>query len=665
MRVRFLLILCVAMICGHAAARDLPVPAPCHTPLLPAPALIDTTRPPGSDRGYDVQSYDLTLDIDPDARQIAGRVAVGVRPLRADLNRVVLDLVQNLACTGINGSAGPLDFRHDGDSLVVYFRSALPTARVETLTVAYQGRPQPHGVFAAGFMWRTRDMGTPQDPGDDIPIIATVVEPWSAHSWWPCKDVPADKALVSLDITVPDELQVVANGVLLTEDTPAPGRRRYLWREQYPIATYLVSVAITSYDSWSETCLPAVGPAVRLDYHVFAEDHAKAAYDLAPTCAMLEMMTDIAGPYPFAGEKYAQAEIKWIGAMEHQTATSISQFFLTGDRTNETIVVHEMAHQWFGDSLTPATWPDIWLNEGFARYCEGLWTEREYGPEAYRDFMHAIGAVRHPDLFAGEGILADPDPILPNLLIYDKGAWVLHLLRMLMGDDAFFAFLHDYANDPDLKGGNTDTPAMIDHAEAAAGRPLAAFFTPLLTTDAVPVLQSVFRASPPSVTLTQRQDILFELPVPVRIHTAAGSRDTVLDLATRTATFSLSGHGQVDSVTLDPDGMTLMRTAPAAPRQIQVLGPYPNPASGAGGEFMIFLRNTSQVTVGAYDARGYLQSESDLGVLAATGPADGTGAAPHGFHWPPPDAPPRAAGIYWLRFSTPAGVTTRKITLIH
>ncbi len=665
MRIPLPVILGAALLCGPAAARSIPRPAPSHTPLPPASAWTDTTRPPGPDRGYDVLSYDLTLDINPDALQIEGDVAVGLRPLRTDLNRVVLDLVQNLTCSAVTGSDGALAFRHDADSLVIYLPSTLSSARIETLTIAYRGRPLPHGVFGAGFMWRTRDSSTPDDTGDDIPMIATVVEPWSAHSWWPCKDVPGDKALVSQTITVPADLQVVANGTLIAEDAPTAGRRRFRWREAYPVAPYLVSVAITRYESWSESCLPPVGPAVRLDFHVFGEDRPKAAYDFAPTCSMLEMMTDIAGPYPFAGEKYAQAEIKWIGAMEHQTATSISQFFLTGDRTNETIIIHELAHQWFGDSLTPSTWRDIWLNEGFARYCEALWVERAYGSEAYRDFMHAIGILRHPDLFAGEGILADPAPILPNILVYNKGAWVLHLLRLLVGDEAFYTFLHDYANDPVLVRGITDTPAMIAHAEAAAGRSLEAFFTPLLQTDAVPVLQAVFRFQPPSVTLTQRQGPLFELPVPVRIYTPAGSRDVILDLDSRSAAFALPADGRVDSLALDPDGMTLMRTVPAAPRAIQVLGPAPNPASGPGGTFRIFLMNQMEVVVDIYDARGRHLRSCNLGTLEATGPIGDEETTPHTFRWPGSDSHATASGIYWLRFTAGKARATSKLTLIR
>jgi len=648
-----------AVLVGGAAAA--PLPSPAHLPTL-ARTLNEPAGPPARHGNYDVLDYDLDLTVDPGAQQIDGRVRVVLQPLGGDGDRIVLDLVGNLTCDAVTRRAENLIFRHDGDSLVVTLPATLTALEPDTLTILYHGRPQPHGVFNAGFMWRMRDTGLAGDPSDDTPIIATVVEPWSAHSWWPCKDDPADKATVGLDITVPDSLEVVANGTLLGVEAAGAGRRRYRWREAYPIATYLVSIAVTDYVSWSADCLPRIGPAVRLDFHVFAEDSARAVVDLAPTCDMMEMMTDIAGPWPFAGEKYAQAEIRWVGAMEHQTATSISQFLLTGDRANETTVIHELAHQWYGDSLTPKTWPGIWLNEGFARYFEALWVEQEYGAEAYGDFMQQIGRVRHPDLFAGEGILADPDPILPNILIYNKGAWVLHLLRLLIGDDAFFTFLHDYPNDPALARSGTDTAAMIGHAEQAAGRSLEAFFTPLLQTDAVPVIQVEVTISPAAVNLVQLQDPPFELPVPVRIFTGSGPQDTVLDLAARSQSFSLAGFGKIDSVQIDPQNLSLMRRASAPVRSLEIQGPVPNP--GPHSEFELYLKDYAQVTVDVYDARGYRVDTRHLGWLDPTGPAGEDGSTPHIFRWPAGPAAP-ASGVYWLRFFAGSNQATRKFTLLH
>lgn len=659
-----------------AGGRAHPGPSPAHgfapwAVSQPLDGAKDDTPPPrADDRGFDVSSYDLELVIDTGARWLSGRVAVGLRALEPGLRRITLDLVSVLDCTAVLSGGGPLSFTHYGDSLVVTLPAPLAEAGPETLTIAWEGRPLPHGSFDAGFMWRTHDGGTPDDPADDPPMVATVVEPWSAHSWWPCKDHPSDKALVSLVATVPDGLFLVSNGMLVSTTEPQTGWIRYAWREAYPIATYLVSIALTDYVGWTEDCTPAEGPPVDLEFHVFPQDREKAEFDLAPTCGMLEMMTDLAGPYPFAGEKYAQAEIKWIGAMEHQTATSISQFFITGDRRHETIVIHELAHQWFGDSLTPLRWADIWLNEGFARYAEALWIERQYGAEAYRDFMHDIGINRHPDLFAGEGILSDPAPILPNLLIYNKGAWVLHLLRGLVGEEAFFRFLYDYANDPALARGSVDTPAMIAAAEAAAGRPLGGFFSPLLDTDAVPLVQAEARVDPARpdqavVTLIQRRSPLFELSVPVRLFTGCGPLDRAAVLAGARTVTRLDAGCPIDSVRVDPDGMSLLRLTPAPPAFLEVVGPAPNPTGSSGSQFSIFLRDFSEVTVKSYDMRGKQIDERRLGRLDPTGAPDDPSGIPHRLFWPGPAGPRCPSGVYWLEFEASGHRAVRKLTLLR
>ncbi|MGD9548622.1 MAG: M1 family metallopeptidase [Candidatus Krumholzibacteriia bacterium] len=664
------------LLVAPTGGRTHPGPSPAHgfapwALVPPGDAPKDETPPPRSDdRGFDVSSYDLELMIDTEARRISGLVAVGLRALEPRLRRITLDLVSVLDCTAVSSGAGPLPFTHEGDSLVVILPSPLAEAGPETLTITWEGRPLPHGSFDAGFMWRTHDGGTPDDPADDRPVVATIVEPWSAHSWWPCKDHPSDKALVSLAATVPDGLTLISNGTLVSTTEPEPGLIRYAWREAYPMATYLVSIALTDYVTWTEACTPAGGPPVDLEFHAFPQDREKAEIDLAPTCAMLEMMTDLAGPYPFAGEKYAQAEIKWIGAMEHQTATSISQFFITGDRRHETIVIHELAHQWFGDSLTPRRWADIWLNEGFARYAEALWIEREYGAEAYRDFMHDIGINRHPDLFAGEGILSDPAPILPNLLIYNKGAWVLHLLRGLIGEDAFFRFLHDYATDPALAQANVDTPAMIAVAEAAAGRPLGGFFAPLLDTDAVPLVQAEARVDPARphqavVTLVQRRSPLFELAVPVRLFTGCGPVDRAAFLAGPQSVTRLDAGCAIDSIRIDPDRMSLLRLTPAPPAFLEVVGPAPNPAGSSGSQFSMFLREFSEVNVNAYDVRGIEIDETPLGELEPTGAPGDPAGEPHRFTWPRPDGPPCASGVYWLEFEASGHRVVRKVTLLR
>lgn len=667
---RLTLVLAVAGALGAAtAAGDVPVPAPPHAPSLhagDAPRRGGEPPPPPDDRGCDVLSYDLELRLDPATGTVAGQAAIGFAALADGLDTLRLDLVDALAVTEVTRAGAAIPFAHRDEALRIVLAPPPVPGRPDTVHVAWQGRPPRHGPFSAGLMFRSHDAGTPADPADDVPVVANVSQPWSAHAWWPCKDLPGDKAQVSLAVTVPDTLAVMANGTLLGSAPADPGWRRWAWREAYPIAPYLVSVAVSDYVGWRQECRPANGPPVDLEFRVFPPDSAKAAFDLAPTCAMLEMMTDLAGPWPFPGEKYAQAEIIWAGAMEHQTATSFARFLLTGTGYYENFVVHELAHQWFGDSLTPATWADIWLNEGFARYCEALWLERSRGPAAYRLHMQRIGPLAHPDLFAEQGLLGDPDPILPNLLVYDKGAWLLHSLRLLVGDEAFFTFLRGYATAPQLVHGTVTTADAVAAAERAAGRDLGAFFAAWLQTAAVAEIAAEVVVTPRrggsarvAVTLEQRQDPVFPVAVPLAITTAAGTRRETAVLQERRRTFVYTADAPHATVVVDPDSLVLMRRAAPAPPPLAVAGPAPNPVPAAGAVFVVTPAADGPVTARAYDARGRLLSSHNLGFLLSGQPFE--------WRWLPvaADGRPLPSGVAWLEFRSPGGRAVRRAVVLH
>lgn len=667
--IRFLMT-CGALAAGLAAvaagAVPSPPPAPVHGPPRAFGLRVDSPEPPSGPRGCDMLSADLDLRLDPAARAMTGTAVLGFTAVDAALDTLHLDFVAAFALDGVERRGLAATWVREGESLHIVLAPPAEPGVADSVVVRWHGTPPAHGPFNAGLMFRTHDNGTREDRSDDVPVIASVSEPWSAHAWWPCKDVPGDKLLVSLAATVPDSLSVMANGELVAITDAEPGWRRWAWREAYPIAPYLVSVAASDYVGWDEACAPADGPPVALQFRVFPPDSAAAAHDFAPTCAMFALLTDILGPWPFPGEKYAQAEIKWIGAMEHQTATSYSQYLLTGDGYYENFIVHEMAHQWFGDSLTPAAWRDIWLNEGFARYAEALWVEHARGRGAYRDYMQRIGARTHPQLFAGDGLLGDPDPILPNLLVYDKGAWVLHALRLLLDDRAFFAFLADYTGDPTLTRGSVGRADVEAAAARATGLDLGPFFAFWLDTDEVPALDAAWDAAPGpagaaevTVTLTQRQPTVVPMAVPLRLVSALGSQDVTARLMQRTGEFRFAVPGPLRSVAVDPDSLVLMHRGAVPPPRLQVTGPFPNPLPAAGAAFAVTAAAAGPVTVRVHDARGRL-------VGRATFPASGADVA-ETWRWTARDdrGVLLASGVYWLDFRVPGGRVVRRAVLVH
>lgn len=651
------------------------------------------TEPDPGPRGYDVLDYDLDLTLLVAEQAVRGRVGILLRALADTLRTVKLDLVQDLSVDSVAwavepaaaaeaaartaprpvsadfAAAAPAPFTHAGDSVVVTLPEPLPHGSAGRLEVAWHGRPPRHGALQVGLLFRRHGDETP-DPADGGPAVASISEPWSAHAWWPCKDHPADKATATIAVTAPDTLAVIANGSLRETSSPEPGWRRTVWRESHPIATYLISVAASNYAEWSQSCAAAAGP-VALSYHVFPQDEANARVDLAPTCDMLRFLEELAGPYPFADEKYAQVAVRWGGAMENQTATSLGQFVFAGDRRHEQVVVHELAHSWFGNLISPARWADLWLNEGFARYVQALWLERTAGRDAYFDLLRRIGPERNPDLFTADGVLVDPIPVLPNLLVYDKGAWVLHMLRGWLGDARFFAAVRAWATGPERAYGNASTADFLAAVSASAGEDLGPVLRPWLETAEVPEL--VWRAATgPSarpgwsrveLTVQQRQPTLFALALPVRLTTDGGARQERAVLTQRAQSFAWEVFGREPRVELDPEGWVLRREAAAPPPPLSIVAVAPNPASAAGTEVRFALAAAARVAATLYDARGRLVGRWDLGER----PGATADAPAQSWRWEGGDGAGRPApsGVYWLALSAAGERAVQRLTLLR
>ncbi len=646
------------LLASVAAARE---PAPlCKGPstyLATADRAPETPRP-----AYDVVHYDLDLRIDPGAGRIDGIVNVELTfPVDAVRREVVLDLVDELTVVGVTWNGDAVAHQHDDNLLTVVRDNLPPAARTAVLAITYGGRPPRHGELSMGLVFRDRGPSPSELMG---PVVFNVSEPASSHAWWPCRDIPSDEATVRLALTVPDTLTAVAIGVQISDAPADPGWRRTVWETAYPLPPYLVGVTISEFVAWEEDC-PAAAGLLPLTFHIFPEDLDAAVPFFAATCDMMGFMEDIAGPYPFPAERYGHMEIKWGGAMEHQTSTSMGNSPINDTDSYNQIVVHELAHQWFGDLLTPAAWGDIWLNEGFARYCEALWVERTEGREAYLAFMHAIGHERHPDLFTHEDPLTDPSPVL-QVLVYDKGAWILHMLRDELGDAGFFDLLRAYTGDPALGAGSVTSADFVAHASSVAGRDLAPWFAPWLTTSAAPELSWSWRSTPASdggsrlrVVIRQLQTPAFELQVP--LHLIIGGETFV-------RTIRLRGPETVDvfdlpltveTVLLDPDRISLVTTTPLPPPTVTILGPYPNPAGRGGGEISFRLLSPATVSVDVHDARGRRLGRWDLGMRSAD--------ILHPWIWRGADGQgrPLPDGIYWLTVNAASERAVRKIVLVR
>jgi len=611
---------------------------------------------------YNVDTCRLALDVDVAAKRVRGVMAMRLHASAPTLSRVVLDLIDSLTVDSVRTDRGPALFAHAGDSLAVELGATLVKGQAARVTVWYSGRPAADYDF--GLTWKIHNYSTP-DPADDGPLVASLSEPEYAHWWWPCKDRPDDKFISEVVVTVPPGLVAVSNGALYRSETPPGLPWTWEWRSAYPIAAYLVSVAISDYVSFGETCLTEASGPIPLQNWVFPADRARAEIDFAPLCGMLEFLEQRCGPWPFPGEKYGHAEFMWGGAMENQTCTSYGNLLLTGTNSHDTIVLHELAHQWFGDSVTPRGWADVWLNEGFATYAEALWAEEGGGAADYHAFLDSHRSLTD---WAGESTVYDPFPIFPGRVIYDKGAWILHMLRGRIGDAAFADLLRAWAGGATRQLGHGDTAEFIALAEDYGGEQLDAFFAPWLETDQVPRLlwrqEALDGAGGPGttlrLTLAQTQPTLFDNVLPVRVTTTAGVQTVCARLAEREQAYTFALAGALQTVELDPEHWVCWRAGVIPPAAAGITGIYPNPAPAGLVSVAFRLAEPAEVTLRVFDVRGRLVAERGLGareplltddVIAWDGRDDA--------------GRPAAAGVYWAQLRLGAGTSVRKFALVR
>jgi len=617
-----------------------------------------------SSSNYDVQHYLLDLTIDPSAETIAGFMRMVFSSLGDEntpdehLHDVVLDLTTDLTVDSVIVHSASVVFTHADDSLVIHLDTPLARNDVDSVKVFYSGSPQPRNNDA-GLTFKIHHDYFGQPEENKGQIIASLSEPAFAKYWWPCKDRPDDKALAMVRLTVPDTLVAISNGILRAEIDSDPGWKTYVWEETYPIASYLISVAISDYELLADdSCVLPLSGYVPLRNWIFPPDVIKAEADLVSLCDMIEFMEGIAGAYPFPGEKYGHATFVWGGAMEHQTVTSFGSGLFTGTGRFLHIIVHELAHQWFGDSLTPRYWADIWLNEGFATYCEALWVEHTEGREAYLENMRDR---RHSRDWEGLGHVRDPMPIFPGRIIYDKGAWILHMLRGRMGDEEFGQFFLDYATGSSRALSTVTTDEFIDLAEQYANEPLQEFFHPWLNTDEVPLIQFHYGISDGDngpgthleLEMTQTQHSLFDNVYPVHVTTTGGDTILSLPLATWQASYAFDLLAEVTTVELDPEWWVLWQQSTVAPPPQGLTLIYPNPAGIGNISFAFRINDPVVVTLRIYDVRGRLMAE----IQGAETPLIWNGFTNSGKSV--------ASGVYWAELLYQSERSVKKFTIVH
>jgi aminopeptidase N len=421
---------------------------------------------------YDAEHYDLTISFN-----FAKKTFNGILGLRAKS----LTMMNELALSATNRTLtidsvflGPLKvpFIHSNDHIIINLPENVLEGKEFEAKVYYHGISDFTGEFESGGVFFSAS-----------DRVATSSEPNFARRWFPCKDMPSDKATASVTIIVPDSLTAVSNGILKNIEKSS-GMAAYHWATEYPTATYLIFAAAAVYKQYSEVYDGPDGNNLKIYYYLFPEDYEKGKIDFQNTKEIIDFFTTIFGEYPFIKEKFGFAEVDGELTMENQTLCTIQQNMFTGDRQYELTLAHEAAHQWFGDMITPLDWHHTWLNEGFATYAGALYLEHRKGREAYQKYIGNMMSME-PGYYAGSVVGKSDtsfwDSFAPR--VYYKGAIVLHMLRGMMGDSVFFRCLLDYINNPHLRYANAKTDDFIHECESFYGRDLGWFFNQWIYAD--------------------------------------------------------------------------------------------------------------------------------------------------------------------------------------
>jgi len=525
-------------------------------------------------QSYDWKYAECKWEIDPWERRIEGEVVHFIE-LLYDTDSIDFDFSMELQIEEIRIGNSLVDEYGVSANNSVYIKDAsLLKDSIHEIRIAYGGEPRRNNYlsFNQGFH------------GQSVPEIWTLAQPFGAADWWPCKMLLSDKLdSIRVEITVPEGNKAASQGALKEVIANANMTNTYVWVHRYPIPAYLVSIAVTNYEEFS-LFAQLENETVEILNYVYPERLETEMERGLEVIPMMKLFSELFGEYPYAKEKYGHAQAGIPGGMEHSTMSTMSGLSFN-------LTAHELAHQWFGNKVTCGSWSDIWLNEGFATYLNGLAIEN-LKPDEFGAWKAArISSItRQTDGSVYVRDTLDRDRVFDGRLSYNKGAYVLHMLRWVIGDDAFFEGCRNYLNDPDHAFSYAHTDEFIQIMEDVSGTDLSEFFSDWFYGEGFPTYQISYAQKGDGVTvrLNQRPSHssvdFYEMPVPIRLVGQASDTVVVLENVIQNQTYFLPINFLVDAVEFDPDQWLLSQSEVVVDPSLQsdespsVLA-YPNPSS--------------------------------------------------------------------------------------
>jgi len=535
----------------------------------------------GHEEDYDVHHVFFDLQVSDISATIIGSVTTSATVVAPSMPAYIFELDDTLIIDSVILNGVNLPYTTSGQVRSVLLPTALSKGSAFTVQVSYHGYPHVYGNHAPGFH---------NDP--DEKITFTLAEPYFSFLWWPCKQALRDKIdSVDMWVTAPNGIKVGSNGALKAVTQVDAGRRRYEWKTNYPIDYYLISLAASKYDEYSYYMHFDGSNDSMIVMNYISKDTPKSITELKPwldsTALVINYFSTLFGRYPFWKEKYGHCYIPSFTNMEHQTMTSMrfSAF---------TVVVHELAHQWFGDMVTCGTWRDIWLNEGFATYAQYLGYARFSGQARADNYLQTI----HNNVMSqpGGSVYVDDTAYWPRIfdgrLSYNKGASVLHMLRGLINDDAkFFAMLQAYLQNHLWSNATTDEFRAF--AEEYTGLQLETFFHQWIYSEGFPYISAGWNQVNDAVFIQLNQSAsvplsvsTFVMQVPVKLYSQQGDTVVRAYLDQSSKNFSFVYGKSIDSIAIDPENWLLCQKSGSPIRDMTLdflptsVTVYPSPTRG-------------------------------------------------------------------------------------